>query len=284
MEISTEMVKELRERTGAGILDCKKTLTETQGNIERAIEVLREKGLARVAKKAGREAKEGVIEAFTEDGGRKGIMVEVNCETDFVARTEDFKALAHDVAQQVANANPPYATPADLPANPALQAIIVKLGENILVRRFVRYELNGKPGLIDTYTHMGGRVAVMVELGVDNPALAEAADFRALAHDIALQIAALNPRYVRSQDVPADVLDAERAVYRAQLAEEKKPANVIDRIVEGKLNKFYEEACLLNQPSIRDDKVKVKDLIQQAGRKLGGAVEVRRFERYGLGD
>ena len=188
------------------------------------------------------------------------------------------------MAQQVANANPPYATPADLPANPVLQAIIVKLGENILVRRFVRYELNGKPGLIDTYTHMGGRVAVMVELGVDNPALVESADFKALAHDIALQIAALNPRYVRSQDVPADVLEAERAVYRAQLAEEKKPANVIDRIVEGKLNKFYEEACLLNQPSIRDDKVKVKDLIQQAGRKLGGAVEVRRFERYGLGD
>ena len=197
MDISTEMVKELRERTGAGILDCKKTLQETQGNMERAVEILREKGLARAAKKAGREAKEGMVESYTHAGGRIGVMVEVNCETDFVARTPDFKALAHELA---------------------------------------------------------------------------------------LQIAAANPRYLRTEDVPADVLEAERNIYRAQLAEEKKPANVIDRIIEGKLQKFYEETCLLNQPFIRDDKVKVQALVQQAIAKLGENIQVRRFVRYELGD
>jgi elongation factor Ts len=284
VEISTEMVKELRERTGAGILDSKKALQETQGNMDRAIEILRERGLARAAKKVGREAKEGLIEAMVDDQARKGVLVEVNCETDFVARTPDFKALAHQVALQVADANPPYGKPEDLPSNPEMQAAIVKLGENIQVRRFVRYELNGKPGLVDTYTHAGGRVAVMIEVGAENGADTQSPEFKALAHDLALQVAAANPRYLRSEDVAPAVLESERNFYRTQLAEEKKPANIIDRIVEGKLQKFYEEACLLNQPYIRDDKVKVKDLIQQTGRKLSGPIQVRRFVRYELGD
>ena len=282
MEISTAMVKELRERTGAGILDCKKTLQETQGDMERAIEVLREKGLARAAKKAGREAKEGLIETLTADNGRTGVMVEVNCETDFVARTPDFKALAHEVAAQVAGAN--YAGPEDMPSSTGIQAAIAKLGENIQVRRFVRYELDGKPGQVETYTHAGGRVAVMVELGADSAAVAEKPEFKALAHDIALQIAAANPRYLRPEDVPAEVVEQEQNIYRAQLAEEKKPANIIDQIVKGKLQKYYEEVSLLNQPFIREDKVKIKDLIKQTAAKAGGNIEVRRFARYELGD
>jgi elongation factor Ts len=278
------MVKELRERTGAGILDCKKTLQETQGDMARAIELLREKGLARAAKKAGREAKEGLIETLTDDSGNKGVMVEVNCETDFVARTPDFKVLAHEVAVQVAGANPPYAKPEDLPSSAAMQAAIAKLGEHIQVRRFVRYELDGKPGLVETYTHAGGRVAVMVELGASGAAAAGQADFKALAHDIALQIAAANPRYVRTEDVPAELVNQERNIYRSQLAEEKKPANVIEQIVKGKLQKYYEEACLLNQPFIRDDKVKINDLLKQTAARAGGNIEVRRFARYELGD
>jgi elongation factor Ts len=296
VDISTAMVKELRERTGAGILDCKKTLQETQGDMERAIEVLREKGLARAAKKAGREAKEGLIETLTADSGRTGVMVELNCETDFVARTPDFKALAHEVAAQVAGAN--YAGPLsragvpesgglgpeDMPGSTSIQAAIAKLGENIQVRRFVRYELDGKPGQVETYTHAGGRVAVMVELGADSAALAEKPEFKALAHDIALQIAAANPRYLRPEDVPAEVVEHEQNIYRAQLAEEKKPANIIDQIVKGKLQKYYEEVSLLNQPFIREDKVKIKDLIKQTAARAGGAIEVRRFARYELGD
>ena len=302
MEISTSMVKELRERTGAGILDSKKALLETQGNMERAVEILREKGLARAAKKAGREAKEGLIETLSVDNGRTGVMVEVNCETDFVARTSDFKALAHEVAEQVAGANyagPPGGTlpvsragvpesrelgPADLPGSTNMQAAIAKLGEHIQVRRFVRYELDGKPGQVETYTHAGGRVAVMVELGADSAAVAEKPEFKALAHDIALQIAAANPRYLRPEDVPADVVEQEQSIYRAQLAEEKKPAHVIDQIVKGKLQKYYEEVSLLNQPFIREEKVKIKDLIKQTAAKAGGNIEVRRFARYELGD
>ena len=282
MEISTAMVKELRERTGAGILDCKKALQETQGDMERAIEILREKGLARAAKKAGREAKEGLIETLTADDGRTGVMVEVNCETDFVARTPDFKALAHEVAEQVAGAN--YARPEDMPASASMQAAIARLGENIQVRRFVRYELDGKPGQVEAYTHAGGRVAVMVELGAGSAAVAEKPEFKALAHDIALQVAAANPRYLRPEDVPAEVVEQEQNIYRAQLAEEKKPANIVEQILKGKLQKYYEEVSLLNQPFIREEKVRVKDLIKQTSAKAGGSIEVRRFARFELGD
>ena len=197
MDISAEMVKELRERTGAGILDCKKILQETNGQMERATEILREKGLARAAKKAGREAKEGVIEAYTHMGGKIAVLVEVNCETDFVARTDDF---------------------------------------------------------------------------------------RTLAHELALQIAAASPRYVKTEDVPADVLEAERHSYRAQMVEEKKPANVIERIVEGKVKNFYSEACLLEQAYIKDPKVTINALVQNAIAKLGENIQVRRFVRYALGD
>ncbi len=197
MDINTEMVKELRARTGAGVLDSKKALQETQGNMDRAIELLREKGLARAAKKAGREAKEGLVESYTHAGGRIGVMVEVNCETDFVARTADFKTLAHDIA---------------------------------------------------------------------------------------MQIAATNPRYVQPEDLPTDVLESERNIYRAQLAEEKKPAHIIDKIVEGKLQKFYEDVCLMNQAFIKDPNLKVVDLITQAIAKLGENIQVRRFVRYELGD
>lgn len=282
MEISTNMVKELRERTGAGILDCKKTLQETQGDMDRSIELLREKGLARAAKKAGREAKEGLIETLTSDDGQQAVMVEVNCETDFVARTADFKALAHEVAELVATGN--FATPEEMPASERIKTAIAKLGENIQVRRFVRYELDGKQGQLETYTHAGGRVAVLLELGADSAATASKPEFKGLAHDIALQVAAANPRYLRQEDVPADVVTHEQNIYRAQLAEETKPANVIEQIVKGKLAKYYEEVSLLNQPFIREEKLKVRDLIKQTIAKTGGSIEVRRFARFELGD
>jgi len=171
-----------------------------------------------------------------------------------------------------------------MPGSTRIQAAIAKLGENIQLRRFVRYELDGKPGQVETYTHAGGRVAVMLELGADSAAVAAKPEFKALAHDIALQIAALNPRYLRSEDVPAELVEQEQNIYRAQLAAEKKPANVIEQIVKGKLQKYYEEVSLLNQPFIREDKVKIKDLIKLTAAKAGGNIELRRFARYELGD
>ncbi|MBI5879233.1 MAG: elongation factor Ts [Chloroflexi bacterium] len=284
MEITTEMVKELRQRTGAGILDSKKALQDTQGDMQRAIDLLREKGLARAAKKAEREAKDGVIEARVGADGKRGVLVEVNCETDFVARTDAFRALAADLAGQVFDANPPYATAADMPNVEQIKSAIAQLGENIQVRRIARYDVGEGASALEVYVHAGGRVAVLVELSAQTSEKAQSAAFKALAHDIALQIAAIKPVYVRPEDVPAGVIESERAIYRAQLAEEKKPANVIERIIDGKLQKFYEDACLLNQPFIRDDKVKIAALIKQASGQLGEAVQVKRFVRFELGD
>ena len=283
VEITMEMVKELRQRTGAGILDSKKTLQETAGDMERAAELLRERGLARAAKKAGREAKEGIVEAKTVADGTLGALVEVNCETDFVARTDAFKTLARDLAAQVVNANPPYESPADMPNGAQIQGAIAKLGENIQVRRFVRFQAQDG-GLIETYAHAGGRIAVMIEMSAQTSERTQSPEFKTVAHDMAMQIAAANPRYLRPEDVPADVLEAERSVYRAQLAEEKKPAHIVERIVDGKLQKFYQENCLLNQLFIRDDKVKVSEHIKQASKQLGEQIQVKRFIRYELGD
>jgi elongation factor Ts len=284
MDITTDMIKELRQRTGAGILDSKKALQDTQGDMDRAAELLREKGLARAAKKAEREAKEGVIAAKVGADGRRGVLVEVNCETDFVARTEGFQALAVMSAEEVFKAEPAYAAPTDLPIAAHLKAATAQMGENIQVRRFVRYDTADGASQIEAYVHAGGRVAVLLEMSAQTSEKAQSVAFKALAHDIALQIAALKPVYVRPEDVPAPVLEAERAVYRAQLADEKKPANIVERIIDGKLQKYYEENCLLNQPFIRDDKVKIAAFIKQSGAQLGEAVQVKRFVRFELGD
>lgn len=284
MDITTDMIKELRQRTGAGVLDSKKALQDTQGDMERAAELLREKGLARAAKKAEREAKEGVIEAKVGADGKRGVLVEINCETDFVARTEGFQALAKMSVEEVFSANPPYTTPADLPMAAHLKAATAQMGENIQIRRFARYDVTDGASLLEAYVHAGGRVAVLLEMSAQTSEKAQSAPFKALAHDIALQVAALRPQYVRPEDVPAPVLEAERAVYRAQLADEKKPANIIERIIDGKLQKFYEENCLLNQPFIRDDKIKIAAFIKQSGAQIGEAVQVKRFVRFELGD
>jgi len=197
LKITTEMVKELRQATGAGVLDCKKALEAAGGDMKKAVAVLREKGLAAAAKKAGRATKEGLIEAYIHAGGRIGALIELNCETDFVARTEEFRQLAHDLAMQVVAAKPLYLSP---------------------------------------------------------------------------------------EDVPAEVLEAEKAIYRAQAEKEGKPAHVIDRIVEGKLEKFYQEVCLLKQPFIKDDDLTVQDLLTQMVAKVGENIVVRRFARFELGE
>lgn len=283
-DITAAMVGKLREMTGAGLMDCKKALGETKGDVDAAVDVLRKKGQATAGTKSARETREGVIAQYLAPGGRLGVLVEVNCETDFVARTPDFKALAHEVAEQVARANPPYNSPLDLPLGSRIHEAISRLGENIQVRRFTRYDQDGRNSVIDTYTHGGGSVAVMLELEADSANAAQSPEFKTLAHELALQIAAQNPRYVTSADVPQDVLESERSAYRAQLVEEKKAANIVDRIIEGKLQKFYADVCLMDQPSIRDDKQKVQTLVTSAAGQAGCDIRVRRFVRYALGD
>ncbi len=289
MAISTADIKQLRESTGAGILDCKSALQETDGDLDKAIEYLRKKGLAAAAKKTSREANEGLVSAQVSPDSKLAVMVEVNCETDFVARTEDFQNFVNSLVRQVleqpqldhveALLAAPYIDHSGKRVSDQLTEMIAKLGENILVRQVVRFVLQGD-GLIDSYIHIGGRVGVLVEVGgmtADNNRFAE------LAHDLALQIAAAAPGFVSERDVPGEAVAAEKDIYRAQLAEDKKPENIKDRIIEGKLKKWYSEVVLLNQEFVKDSGLTIADLMEQSSKELGAPLTIRRFARFELG-
>jgi elongation factor Ts len=287
--ITTEDIKLLRESTGAGILDCKKALQETGGDIDQAIEFLRKKGLAAASKKASREANEGLVSAHISPDGRTAVMVEVNCETDFVARTEDFQSFVAALVQQVAG-QPNVANLEALLAAPfindnsktvaeKLTETIAKLGENMIVRRVVRFDL-ADGGVFDSYIHTGGRVGVLVDVAGGSAADSK---FAGLAHDVALQIAAASPRYVSQADIPAEAIEAEKSIYRAQLAEDKKPDNIKERIIEGKLKKWFEEVVLIEQPFVKDGDLTIAQLLEKSSKELGSAIKVRRFARFELG-
>lgn len=291
MAITTAMIKELREATGAGILDSKKALEATNGNFDEAVEFLREKGLAQAAKKASREANDGTIAAQINDGGTRAAMIEVNCETDFVARTEDFSNFVTNITQQVFEderiasvedlLTTKYVADTGKTVAEAVQEAISKLGENIVVRRLVQYNLTGE-GIIDSYIHSNERIGVLVELHTDSP-VSDREALRELAHDLTLQVAAANPRFLSVNGVPADVVEEERKIYMAQLVDDKKPDEIKARIVEGRLKKFYQENCLLEQNFVKDDALSVGKLVQQVGKRLGTPINISRFTRYEIG-
>jgi len=287
--ISTEDIKLLRESTGAGVLDCKKALQETDGDIDQAIEFLRKKGLAAASKKASREANDGLVSAHISADSKIGVLVEVNCETDFVARTEDFQNFVAALVQQVAT-QPDVANVEALLAAPfiknnsktvaeQLTETIAKLGENVVVRRIARFDLRGD-GLLDSYIHTGGRVGVLVDVAGGSP---DNNKFARLVHDVALQIAAASPRYVSPEDVPAEAIEAEKNIYRAQLAEDKKPDNIKERIIDGKLKKWYGEVALIEQPFVKDNDLTIAQLLEKYSTELGSDIKVRRFARFELG-
>ena len=289
MAITAAMIKELREATGAGILDSKKALEANDGDFDKAVEFLREKGLAKAAKKASREANEGLVIALVD--GKNAALVAVNCETDFVARTDDFRNFAEGLAKQVL-ADPNLDSVEALLAAPAadnpektvadsIQEAISKLGENIVLRNVARYVQNGA-GVIEGYVHLGGKIGVLAEIGVEDAA-AEGDALHQLAHDITLQIAAARPQYLSRDDVPAEVIEKERSILMAQLQDEKKPDNIKQKIVEGRLNKFYKEICLLDQPFVKDDSLSIKQVLANAGKELGTTVKINRFARFELG-
>ncbi len=285
MVISASDVKKLRDQTGAGMMDCKSALEEANGNFEEAVTILRKKGLASAAKKAGRTTSEGLIgNAVSADHGA-GTLVEVNCESDFVARTDDFQQLVKDVLAAIENAGD-RATDAWLkdPAGPVQQrvaAAIGKLGENMAVPRFVRYAGRGYVG---QYIHMGGKIGVQVEFSGVTPSGAAREEFTTLVKEIAMQIAAASPQWVSRDAVPADTLVKERDIYRSQMKDSGKPDNVLDKIVEGKLGSFYSQFVLPDQPSIRDPKMSVKDVIAAAAKALGAPIAVTRFVRLKVGE
>ena len=289
MTVTASMVKELREATGAGILASKKALEATDGDFEKAVEHLREMGLAKAAKKTSREAHDGQVTVLIE--GSIASLVEVNCETDFVARTDDFKEFVDTIAKQV-HQNTELTSLDDLLADnyikepgktvaTAIQEAISKLGENIVIRQFIRYEQNGS-NVIEGYIHPGGRVGVLVDLGFDGGTVEEGA-LRELAHDLALQVAATNPRFLNREDVPEETVEKERSILMAQLAEEKKPDNIKAKIVQGKLNKFYKETCLIDQPFVKEDSLSINKLLKQTGNKWGTSLKINQFARFELG-
>jgi elongation factor Ts len=285
MAISAADVKKLRDQTGAGMMDCKAALEEAQGNFEEATTILRKKGLASAAKKAGRATSEGLIGHRLSEDRRTGILVEVNCESDFVARTDDFQRLIQDVITVIENAgdaaNEAWLKDPSGPVQQRVAAAIGKLGENMVVPRFVRYSGGGHIG---QYIHPPGKIGVQVEFSGVSPGIATREEFTGLAKDIAMQVAAASPAYATRAAIPQGTLDHERSIYRAQMENSGKPAQVIGKIVEGKLGSFYSQVVLPDQPSIRDPKTTVASVIAAANKALGAQIAVTRFVRLKVGE
>ena len=285
MTITAAEVKKLRDQTGAGMMECKAALTEANGNFDEANTILRKRGLASAAKKAGRATSEGLIGSRLSADGSAGVLVEVNCESDFVARTDDFKQMVEDILTEIENAGDgagqTLLTDPTGSIQKRLAAGIAKLGENMAVPRFVRYA--GK-GYVGQYIHMGGKIGVQVEFAGVTPDVAKRDEFATLVKEIAMQIAASSPTYVSRAAVPGELLDKEKSIYRAQMETANKPANVIDKIVEGKLGSFYKQVVLPDQESIRDSKLSVADVLVAASKILGAQVNVSRFPRLRVGE
>ncbi len=290
MEITANMVKELRVKTGAGMMDCKKALAETDGDTEKAIDFLREKGIAKAAGKAGRQTSEGLIVSKLANDLKSGAILEISCETDFVARTEDFQkfssqlidqALAEDSAENIdAFLSRPFTANAGQSVAEAVQVQIGKLGENMQLRRVERFAVEDG-GALSVYIHPGDKLGVLVEFSGVSDAAADA--FTRLARDIAMHIAAAAPQAITRDQLNQDSIDREREIYRQQAINEGKPEKIIDRIVDGKIDKFYGEITLLEQAFVKDPDTSVGDLLKSKAAEIGESLAVTRFARYLLG-
>lgn len=273
--IDAQLVKTLREKTNAGLMDCKRALAEVKGDLEAAIDLLRKKGAASAAKKADREAKEGVIAQAIVHNGKVGVLVEVNCETDFVAKNDAFKALTDTVANKLAENDQ-----ADLEADRV--DAVQKLGENIRIRRHARLEVKGS-GAVSAYIHTGGKVGVLLEVSANSDATVGREEFKQLVRDLTLQIAAANPVCVSRDSVPAALAEREREVYRGQVPP-GKPANIVEQIVEGKMGKFYSTSCLLEQAFIKNPDQTITQLVAEKNKALGENIAIRGFVRFMVGE
>ena len=272
--VTAELVKQLREKTGAGMMDCKKVLTETDGDMEKAAELLRERGIAKAAKKSGRVAAEGLVCSYVSEDKKVGAIVEVNAETDFVAKNEEFRTFVADIAEIVANTNP-----ADVEAllavkykneektvKEVLTDKIATIGENMTIRRFARFETTG---LVESYIHGDGKIAVLVELAKGDSTVAK---------DVCMQIAAAKPEYLNREEVPTEAVNKEMEILKVQAMNEGKPAEIAEKMVKGRIGKFYSEICLLDQEFVKDPSVKVGEMVASKGG------EIVRFARFETGE
>ena len=289
--ITSQMVKELREMTQAGMMDCKKALVEADGDMDKAVEWLREKGLAAAAKKAGRIAAEGVVASYITDDSKVGVVVEVNCETDFVAKTDNFINFSKNVAKHIALANP-----ADVDAlmnqkfvddesktiTDLVSDATVSIGEKISIRRFARYETD--KGAVESYIHMGGKIGVLLLVENDNADTLANETFKTFYHDVALQIAAAKPSYVCKEEVPSENLAKEREILRAQALNEGKPEKIVDKMVDGRIQKYYKEVCLIEQPFVKDGDKSIAQLTAEVAKEIGANIKIVSFERFERGE
>lgn len=291
-QITASAVNELRKKTGAGMMDCKKALTETQGDIEKAVEALRTKGLAAAAKKAGRIAAEGLVSSAVSADGNTAVVVEVNSETDFVAKTDDFVNFTKDIADHILTEAPKeldglqtqsFSKNKGNTVKDTVTHLIAKIGENIQIRRFSRFQVQGT-GTVGCYIHAGGQIGVLVELGCESAATTKKDAFQALARDLCLHVAAQKPVYLTSSEVPADVLLTEVNIAKEQARQAGKKEDFLEKIAEGKVRKYYEETCFLDQGFVKDPGVKITALLATASKDFGDKISIVRFSRFELGE
>ncbi len=290
MSITADDVKRLRETTGAGIMDCKRALAESNGDIEKAIEILRKKGIAKAEKKISRETKDGLIATYIQPDHRLGVLVEVNCETDFVAKTDDFKNFVNQLALHIGTKKPAdtatllqqtFLNDPGKTVEEVQKSLIGKIGENISIKRFECYE--STDGMIDSYIHPGSKLGVLVEISSNSHDVMGRSEFRNFVHDIAMQIAASNPLVVHRNDLSPEIVQREMNIYKSQVIEQKKPEHIAEKIAQGKMEKYYQEVCLLEQSYIKDPNITIQALLKDLIGKIGSEVSIKRFARFQLG-
>ena len=286
MAFTAKDVAALRAKTGCGMMDCKKALSQSDGDMDKAIDFLREKGLAAATKKAGRIAAEGIAYAAANEAGTAGVVIEVNAETDFVAKNAEFRAFVKTCADTVLASNPAdvdallqcKAAGSDETIDAILKEKILKIGENIKIRRFKRFE-----GAVGAYIHAEGKIGVLTKFDT-TPEIAAKPEFQEYAKDVCMQIAAIVPQYLDEASVPADVTAHEKEILTQQVIDSGKPAAIAEKIVVGRMRKFYEEVCLVDQAFIKDDKVTIAQLTEQTAKKLGGSIKIMDFARFEKGE
>ena len=290
-EITASQVKELRECTGAGMMECKKALAESDGNLDSAIDILRTRGLAALAKKSGRATNEGTIAAFVSEDSKVGVLVEVNSETDFVGRNEEFTSFAAELAVHIAAEAPDDVehlmtqelAGRGLTVEGLFGEKVSKLGENMGVARFVREEVLGS-GAVATYIHGGGKIGVLVIIGFNSAATAENPAFKQFGRDVAMQIAAASPYFVRREDADAETVEHELSIYKAQAAESGKPESIQEKIAQGRLEKFFKEVALVEQPFVKNPDQSVAQYAAETGKAVGDELTIVGFTRFVLGE
>lgn len=297
MNVSASDIKEIRELTGAGMLDCKKALVENEGAKDKAIDWLRQKGLSKAAKKAGRVASEGSVSSHIHSDGKVGVLLEVNCETDFVAKNDDFKAFVNTLTSHIAETETCGNTPKWVEGTTILDQklasdnsvtlkdfltnAVAKIGENIVIRRFARFDLSSNGGLVHAYIHGEGRIGVLMEVSTASP---EAEEAKAFVSDVSMHIAAMGPEYISMDEITTEAKEAEKAVLKAKAIEEGKKPEFLDKILEGQIKKWAAGVCLLEQPFVKNPDITVAEFSNQTAKKLGGDFAIKRFTRFELGE